>query len=259
MQRRDSWWWRASHKKEKGARVAGWKMDEGVTGGGHLTEHLPMQGVYAWIHDWKNRWKPPVPDFFPSSSSRMARGVLWCVVLVQKDHYEEGRSEAGTSAGESGWSRRRTTAWHTGYVCTRDCCPCRRGTCQGTHKLQLSESPSSCLVSPTPSPSRKSFLPLLLKPGFSAPRPSHCLMGHGWADSSVHSTHGWSWLGELECLTSFHCWTAWKKTLELEGKMVSTSPGLRDLATTWLCDPEQVLTPEARQHFGNSCNLNSAV
>ena len=91
MQRIDSWWWRASNKNGKGARVSGWKVDGEVTGGGHPTKCPPMQGVYAWTHVWRNRCKLPVPDFSLSSSSRMARSVLLCVVLVREGHYKEGR------------------------------------------------------------------------------------------------------------------------------------------------------------------------
>lgn len=59
-------------------------------------EECPLvKGVYAWIHELRNRCKFPVPDFQPSSSSRTARGVLWCVVLVQEDHWKERRSEPG--------------------------------------------------------------------------------------------------------------------------------------------------------------------
>lgn len=42
----------------------------------------------------------------------------------------------------------------------------------------------------------------------------------------------------------------WEKALELGGKMLSASADLRDLTTTWLRDPEQVLTPQYHSILG---------
>lgn len=59
-------------------------------------EECPLiKGVYAWIHELRNRCKFPAPDFPLSISSRTARDALCCVVLVQEDHCKEERSEPG--------------------------------------------------------------------------------------------------------------------------------------------------------------------